>query len=300
MSNAGDRAQGARTALKRCGWATLISDPVQVPGADVVLPVYDNYHPLPLVRDCNVTDNDSTTTEYFDDMAAFVLYSPGDKTITVNRAYINNEDAVHVLGAKKAKGGAGYLDGKVKPYGAFFGQRGFVTPDGETGFELFVYLKVQAGGGANNAATRQQTPALQLRTLNFTAISRLCDEQSVYCETYMDNELTPEILNRFFSVETVNKLYEEVTGTVTGVEVSPEEVDVAPGGTQAFTAEVTGEDDYDETVKWSVAGAKKAGTVINDGVLTVAADETASIIVVTAASVQDDSKSGAAVVTVTE
>jgi hypothetical protein len=86
--------------------------------------------------------------------------------------------------------------------------------------------------------------------------------------------------------------------TVNAVIVSPAAGTVVKGGTQIFTAAVAGTGDYAQTVTWKVGGG--AETVISGaGVLTVAGNETASILTVTATSTMDTSKSGTAVVTVT-
>ncbi|MCL2336517.1 MAG: S-layer homology domain-containing protein [Firmicutes bacterium] len=88
--------------------------------------------------------------------------------------------------------------------------------------------------------------------------------------------------------------------TVTGVTVSPNtNVSVVKGGTQRFTATVTGTNGPDQTVTWSVSGSTNSGTTISSGVLTVAANETAATLTVTATSTVDPSKFGTVTVTVT-
>jgi uncharacterized repeat protein (TIGR02543 family) len=91
--------------------------------------------------------------------------------------------------------------------------------------------------------------------------------------------------------------------SVTDVTVSPSTVSIDKGDSQTFTATLTGSklEEADQTVTWTVTGGTKAGTAISeDGELTIAADETAETLTVTATSVLDDSKSGTASVTVTE
>jgi hypothetical protein len=71
------------------------------------------------------------------------------------------------------------------------------------------------------------------------------------------------------------------------------------GGTQIFTAAVTGDNKPAQTVTWSIAESVVSGTVISaDGVLTIAAGETAAALTVKAASTLDTGKSGTAAVTV--
>jgi uncharacterized repeat protein (TIGR02543 family) len=91
--------------------------------------------------------------------------------------------------------------------------------------------------------------------------------------------------------------------SVTDVTVSPSTVSIDKGDSQTFTATLTGSklEEADRTVTWTVTGGTKAGTAINaEGELTIAEDETAETLTVTATSVLDDSKSGTASVTVTD
>ncbi len=89
--------------------------------------------------------------------------------------------------------------------------------------------------------------------------------------------------------------------TITGVTVEPANATVEAGKTQEFTAKVTGTGDYNENVTWTVSGKKSDDTTISeDGVLTVAADETAATLTVTATAVGDKTTSGTATVTVTQ
>ncbi|MDP4093418.1 MAG: hypothetical protein Q8920_08660, partial [Bacillota bacterium] len=89
--------------------------------------------------------------------------------------------------------------------------------------------------------------------------------------------------------------------TVDSVTVTPATVEVQKGKTQTFSAEVTGTNNPGQTVVWSVSGNKSTETTINSsGVLTIAGDETASKLIVTATSDIDNLKSGTAAVTVTD
>jgi formylglycine-generating enzyme required for sulfatase activity len=85
---------------------------------------------------------------------------------------------------------------------------------------------------------------------------------------------------------------------VIGVTVSPATATVVKGGTQTFTAEVTGIGVPVRTVIWAVSGGGTGTAISNTGVLTVAAGETATSLTVTATSMMDISKSGTATVTV--
>lgn len=87
--------------------------------------------------------------------------------------------------------------------------------------------------------------------------------------------------------------------TVTSVTVSPETVSMQKGGTQQFIATVNGTNSPEQTVFWEVTGNDKAETSIDaTGLLTVAADETASSLTITATSAADTGKSGSATIIV--
>ena len=90
-----------------------------------------------------------------------------------------------------------------------------------------------------------------------------------------------------------------VPPTVTSVAVSPATASVQQGGTQQFTATVTGTNDPAQTVTWSVAGGGAGTTISSAGLLTVAAGETASTLIVRATSTADPSKLGESTATVT-
>ena len=88
--------------------------------------------------------------------------------------------------------------------------------------------------------------------------------------------------------------------TITGVTVEPNTANVEAGETQQFTAKVEGTGDYNESVTWTVSGNESDDTTIENGVLTVATDETATTLTVTATAVGDGTTYGTATVTVTQ
>ncbi len=98
----------------------------------------------------------------------------------------------------------------------------------------------------------------------------------------------------------VGKVYPEAsnTPTVASVSVSPNPATVQKGMTQQFTAIVSGTNNPAQTVSWTVTGGKTGTDISNTGLLTVAADETAATLTVTAISAVDTTKSGSAAVTV--
>lgn len=86
---------------------------------------------------------------------------------------------------------------------------------------------------------------------------------------------------------------------ILSVTVSPVSADAEKGKTLQFTAEVQGVGGYSASVVWKVSGANSANTKIDEnGLLSVAADETAESIVVTAVSSDDPEKSASVTVSV--
>jgi hypothetical protein len=88
-------------------------------------------------------------------------------------------------------------------------------------------------------------------------------------------------------------------GTITGVTVAPENPQVKKGGTQQFTATVTGTGSLSQIVTWTVEGGAEGTSIDATGLLKIAPDETALTVTVRAVSAQDTGKSGTAAVTVT-
>lgn len=87
--------------------------------------------------------------------------------------------------------------------------------------------------------------------------------------------------------------------TVTSVSISPGTAVVSKNATCAFTASVTGTNNYSKEVAWSVSGQTSGNTFIDgNGVLNVASDETASSLVVKAVSKQDSNYSATALAAV--
>ena len=89
--------------------------------------------------------------------------------------------------------------------------------------------------------------------------------------------------------------------SVTGVSISPADATVEAGQTVQFSATVSGTGGFSQEVTWSVSGGVSAGTSISaNGLLTVAADETATSLTVTATASGDSGIYGTATVTVTQ
>ena len=89
------------------------------------------------------------------------------------------------------------------------------------------------------------------------------------------------------------------TQVVTGVTVNPSVTRVQKGTTFTFGAIVAGENNPSQDVIWTVDGGGAGTSISINGLLTVAADETATSLTVKAASVVDEGVFGTAAVTLT-
>jgi hypothetical protein len=85
---------------------------------------------------------------------------------------------------------------------------------------------------------------------------------------------------------------------VLDIGVTPKTANVLQGATQLFTVAVSVRDGAAQTVTWQVTGTASTSTTITDGLLTVAADETATTLEVIATATADVTKYDNATVTV--
>jgi len=93
--------------------------------------------------------------------------------------------------------------------------------------------------------------------------------------------------------------YQVAQRTVDEITISPELISMDKGGTQQFTAEITGENLKDTSVTWSIEGnASESTTIDENGLLTIGADETAATIKVIVTSNFDTSMTDYTTVTV--
>ena len=92
-------------------------------------------------------------------------------------------------------------------------------------------------------------------------------------------------------------LFTTETPTVTSVTVSPNTATVAKGDTSQFTATVVASGFAPKEVTWTITGSTLS-TIDSKGLLTVAANETATTITITATSTYNSTKTGTATVTV--
>jgi TolB-like protein len=98
---------------------------------------------------------------------------------------------------------------------------------------------------------------------------------------------------------TTGRTSSRATPTVTGVAVSPDNVSTDKGKTHQFSATISGNNNPDQTVTWTVTGNLSRGTNISeDGILTVADDEIATPLTIIATSTVDKGKNGKATVAI--
>lgn len=103
-----------------------------------------------------------------------------------------------------------------------------------------------------------------------------------------------------FSVSPFNNavLFTEETPAVLSVAVSPTAVTIAKGQGAKFTASVVTTGFASKEVKWELTGSTSADTTVDNGVVNIGADETATTISVKATSIFDDTKTGSGTITV--
>lgn len=108
-----------------------------------------------------------------------------------------------------------------------------------------------------------------------------------------------------FAEATINVISEDTPGidetTVDAVIISPAAVESDPGHRITFKATVIGQNNPSQEVIWSLDGNLKAETTINQmGVLTIATDETARVLKITATSVADSTVKSTSYVTISK
>ena len=108
-----------------------------------------------------------------------------------------------------------------------------------------------------------------------------------------------------FAEATINVVSEDTPGidetTVDAVIISPAAVESDPGHRITFKATVIGQNNPSQEVIWSLDGSLKAETTINQmGVLTIATDETARVLKITATSVADSTVKSTSYVTISK
>ena len=89
-------------------------------------------------------------------------------------------------------------------------------------------------------------------------------------------------------------------GTVNSVEITPAMAIAKRGASVGFSSAVRGTGNLNQEVEWRIEGNNSSNTTISNGVVSVAADETAVSMTVYAKSIQDDTKEGVATLNIKE
>ena len=125
-------------------------------------------------------------------------------------------------------------------------------------------------------------------------------EEGVYKATYIFYSLN-DYRRTHSTTVTVTMTVKKNDPYITSVTVSPGTVSVPAGKSYQFDAAVSGGNDYDASVTWSLVGNKSVSTGIDSsGKLVISSDEPAGSFGVIATSRQDKNVFGRAVVTVTK
>ncbi|MEG2834291.1 MAG: leucine-rich repeat protein, partial [Ruthenibacterium sp.] len=153
-------------------------------------------------------------------------------------------------------------------------------------------------GAASNPAYFTGTASIRLNNgakVNDVAVSGVKDATQAKKFTF---ENVPATLKTVYS-DTDKSIRLAATATVTSVTVTPTTATVQKGGTQQFTAKVNGKGGPAQDVTWTVTGGGAGTSISKDGLLSVAANESAAKVTVKATSDANKKISGTAVVTVT-
>ncbi len=144
-------------------------------------------------------------------------------------------------------------------------------------------------------------------------ITSLNKEESLNFMVAPGNSLAPGTYSASLVFYSANDIRQHHTATVTftvtvekqapyisSVSVTPGSISLPVGKSYQFSASVTGGNNYDTAVTWSVIGNRSSKTTISGGNLQIASDETASTLTVVATSNQDTSKYGASTVSISQ
>ena len=196
--------------------------------------------------------------------------------------------------------------------------------DGMTDDAFLLLGGITGNSAVTVTADNGADTVLQNATLQFHAAFRMFGEQddnpsvtwsvtgNTSDNTTIDTNglltVAPDELADNLTVKAVHNTYNSVIGNYTvsvdkinAVNISPETATVAKGNTQAFTATAVtagGQTLSDSPVTWSVTGGSDGTSMSEDGVLTVAAEETATTLTVQATSQYVDAVFGTVTVTV--
>lgn len=186
-----------------------------------------------------------------------------------------------------------YFNGGDSTSGNNCGIRSIYLDGEDVGTMLFPVMKSDHGYTRSTHMTLQLTEGKHTIRIAY-ATDNWYDENM----NYMQGQQNQTIYLDYLQLDLAESAAEPEVPTVTAVTVEPDKATVTKGATQQFTATVTGEHNPAQTVTWTVEGGTTGTTISDTGLLTVAADETATTLTVTATSTVDKSKSGTAAVTV--
>ena len=197
--------------------------------------------------------------------------------------------------------------GTNSAYGLIAEAQIYVRPENSTGG-----ISIQGAEQFAQTVWRGEQPVLPTRVaVSYNDGSR--DNQAIGVEWDFDEEIVdtpgvyeirgdlvlPDYVSAAGTVATTLTLTVKAPPSVESVAVVPASQRALAGSTVQLEADVTSISGASEEVTWTVAGAQSAGTTVSEtGLLTIAADEAAAPLTVTATSVFDTSKSGSATVTV--
>ena len=197
--------------------------------------------------------------------------------------------------------------GTNSAYGLIAEARIYVRPENSTGG-----ISIQGAEQFAQTVWQGEQPVLPTRVaVSYNDGSR--DNQAIGVDWDFDEELVntpgvheirgdlvlPDYVSSAGTVATTLTLTVKAPPSVESVAVVPASTRALAGSTVQLEADVTTVSEASAEVTWTVAGAQSAGTTVSEtGLLTIAADEAAAPLTVTATSVFDTSKSGSATVTV--
>ena len=178
---------------------------------------------------------------------------------------------------------------------------------------VYLYVCLDAGdiysredGGTSYNAYKVYAPFAMYRLSNdsWKLLNSYASDMPFRLSIYTPVWSTVDLLNEDGSIYLAASEPVPVGGSgtdssIVSVSVSSLTSSAYPGSTVHFDAAVSGTGSYDSSVTWSVSGAASADTFIDgSGNLTIADNETAAQLTVTATSVQDTSVSGSAFIVV--
>ena len=186
---------------------------------------------------------------------------------------------------------------------AVFAEKTVVEPGGQVSLYAQVYGENEPSQAVTGAVSGNKSDDTSVRVVNSTSFNgKTCLILSVGGDE-TSSELTVKVTSaqdKKMSASVAIKVQQPQEDIVTGVSVYPAEKTLQKGASFVFGAEVVGTGAYERAVIWTVEGAASPGTVIADGKLTVAADETAEALVVKATSTKSAEVFGTAAVTLSD